>query len=220
MSSETSPAKQTVLPQRKRKRLSVKLICFLLLCIFPAYCFCAVLIHFLCYWLEIHPDTNGAVSPAQAAPLEQPVQDVLKPVLMEKYGLKDFDVKYTRPGWFIGKRRICNAGWNPAGTIRIKVVTADGKRYFEIAEDVARIKRGTPGLPQCPFVLEFDQPFGDLKTAEDWRTVFDFHNESGFVVIVIPDAVRGYDGRTEWHTDDFTPTVDPDAGNEEQEVQE
>jgi len=211
------PAEQTSPPRRKRKRPSVKLICFLLLCVFPAYCFGAVALHFLCYWLEIHTDTNGAVSPATAAPFEQPVRDALKSALTQKYGLKDFDVKYTRPGWFIGERRVCNAGWNPAGTIRVKVVTADGKRYFEIAEDVARIKRETPGLPQCPFVLEFDQPFGDLKTAEDWRTAFDFHNDSGFVIIVIPDPVRGYDGRIEWHTDDFTPTVDPDAKEEAQE---
>ena len=209
------PAEQTSSPRRKRP--SVRLICFLLLCVFPAYCFFAVAFYFLCYWLEIHPDTNGAVSPATAAPFEQPVQDALKPTLTRKYGLKDFDVKYTRPGWFIGERRICNAGWNPAGAIRIKVVTADGKRYFEIAEDVARIKRETPGLSQCPFVLEFDQPAGDLKTAEDWRTAFDFHNESGFVVIVIPDAVRGYDGQKDWHTDDFTPTVDPDAKEEVRE---
>ena len=210
-------AEQTSPPRRKRKRPSVKLICFLLLCVFPAYCFGAVALHFLCYWLEIRTDTNGAVSPATAAPFEQPVRDALKPALTQKYGLKDFDVKYTRPGWFIGERRICSAGWNPAGTIRIKVVTADGKRYFEIAEDVARIKRETPGLPQCPFVLEFDQPLGDLKTAEDWRNAFDFHNDSGFVIIVIPDPVRGYDGRIEWHTDDFTPTVDPDAKEEAQE---
>ena len=207
-------------PRKKRKCPSVKVICLLLLCVFPAYCFGAVALHFLCYWLEIHPDTNGAVSPAEAAPFEQPVRDALKPVLTEKYGLKDFDVKYTRPGWFIGERHICTMGWNPAGTIRIKVVTADGKRYFEIAEDVARIKRETPGLPQCPFVLEFDQPAGDLKTAEDWRNAYDFYNGSGFVIIVIPDAVRGYDGQKDWYTDDFTPTVDPDAGNEVQEVQE
>ena len=211
------PADQSSPPRKKRKRLPFRLICLLLLCVFPAYCFCAVAIHFLCYWLEIHTDTNGAVSPATAAPFEQPVRDALKPALMEKYGLKDFDVKYTRPGWFIGDRRICAMGWNPAGTIRIKVVTADGKRYFEIAEDVARIKRETPGLPQCPFVLEFDQPAGDLKTAEDWRTAFDFYNEPGFVVIVIPDAVRGYDGQKDWHTDDFTPTVDPDAKEEVRE---
>ena len=219
ISSETSHAlsaeqhapttEQSAPPRKKRKRLSVRLICVLLLCVFPAYCFGAVALHFLCYRLEIHADPNGAVSPATAAPFEQPVRDALKSTLMEKYGLKDFDVKYTRPGWFIGERRICNAGWNPAGTIRIKVVTADGKRYFEIAEDAARIKRETPGLPRCPFVLEFDQPAGDLKTADDWRTVFDFQNDPGFVIIVIPDAIRGYDGRIEWHTDDFTPTVDP-----------
>ena len=218
--AQAQPAEQVPPPRKKRKRLSVKLICFLLLCVFPAYCFFAVALHFLCYWLEIHPDTNGAVSPAKAASFEQPVRDALKPALTEKYGLKDFDVKYTRPGWFIGERRICSMSWNPAGAIRIKVVTADGKRYFEIAEDVARIKRGTPGLPQCPFVLEFDQPFGDLKTAEDWRNAFDFHNDSGFVIIVIPDPVRGYDGRIEWHTDDFTPTADPDEANTVQEVQE
>ena len=218
--AQAQPAEQVPPPRKKRKRPSVKLICFLLLCVFPAYCFFAVALHFLCYWLEIHPDTNGAVSPAKAASFEQPVRDALKPALTEKYGLKDFDVKYTRPGWFIGERRICSMSWNPAGAIRIKVVTADGKRYFEIAEDVARIKRETPGLPQLPFVLEFDQPFGDLKTAEDWRTAYDFYNESGFVIIVIPDAVRGYDGRIEWHTDDFTPTADPDEANTVQEVQE
>lgn len=215
--TQAQPAEQVSPHRKKRKRPSVKLICFLLLCGFPAYCFCAVALHFLCYWLEIHTDTNGAVSPATAVPFEQPVRDALKPALTQKYGLRDFDVKYTRPGWFIGDRRICNAGWNPAGAIRIKVVTADGKRYFEIAEDVARIKRETPGLPQCPFVLEFDQPAGDLKTADDWRTVFDFQNDPGFVIIVIPDAIRGYDGRIEWHTDDFTPTVDPDAENEVRE---
>lgn len=221
MKQDSAPVSSAVesAPPMNRKRPSVKLIGFLLLCVFPAYCFCAVALHFLYYWLEIHPDTNGAISPATAAPFEQPVRDTLKHALTRKYGLKDFDVKYTRPGWFIGERRVCNAGWNPAGTIRIKVVTPTGKRYFEIAEDVARIKRETPGLPQCPFVLEFDQPFGDLKTAEDWRNAFDFHNDSGFVIIVIPDAVRGYDGHIEWHTDDFTPTVDPDLDTE-QEAQE
>ena len=122
ISSETSHAlsaeqhapttEQSAPPRKKRKRLSVRLICVLLLCVFPAYCFGAVALHFLCYRLEIHADPNGAVSPAAAAPFEQPVRDALKPALTRKYGLKDFDVKYTRPGWFIGERRICNAGWN------------------------------------------------------------------------------------------------------------
>ena len=185
--NQAPPAEQSAPPRRKRKRPSVRLICILLLCVFPAYCFFAVALHFLCYWLEIHPDTNGAVSPEEAAPFEQPVRDALKPALTQEYGLKDFDVKYTRPGWFIGERRICNMGWNPAGTIRIKVVTADGKRYFEIAEDAARIKRETPGLPQCPYVLEFSYPI------------------LGIAAIVIPDAMSGYNGRKNWDIGNFSP---------------
>ena len=43
------PAEQTSPTRKKRKRPSVKLICFLLLCVFPAYCFGAVALHFLCY---------------------------------------------------------------------------------------------------------------------------------------------------------------------------
>ena len=47
--TQAPPAEQTSPTRKKRKRPSVKLICFLLLCVFPAYCFGAVALHFLCY---------------------------------------------------------------------------------------------------------------------------------------------------------------------------
>lgn len=38
---------------------------------------------------------------ARLAPLPA-ARDAIRPVLAEKYGMKEFDVKYTRPGWYAG----------------------------------------------------------------------------------------------------------------------
>ena len=133
---------------------------------------------------------------------EEKIRENVIPALLERNGLDACPVKCLPKD----------------DSARFRIEVADPSRYEAIAEDVFRLERTIHSVRMNQvYILEFDQPFGDLKTAEDWRTAYDFYNESGFVIIVIPDAVRGYDGRIEWHTDDFTPTVDPDAKEEAQE---
>ena len=208
MSDETKRAQtgdQTSLPA---KRVLSKLIFLVLLSALPVW-FCVMLpVQIIKTAYDIRVNLDGDAAPEEAARYEQAACDVIQPVLAEKYGLKEFGVKYTQPGWYAGEQRICDAGGKTERALRLKIVVPDKKHDFEIAEDISRIKRESPGLPQCPYVLEFAyRPTGEKeKTGEDKsRRLAPFH---GIAAIVIPDAVSGYNGRGEWHTDDFTPADD------------
>lgn len=197
MSSETPqtpPADRMSLPA---KRVLMKLFFLVLLSAFPVW-FCVMLpvqIIETVYDIRVNPD--GDAAPDEAARCEQAAHDAIRPVLAEKYGLKAFDAKYTRPGWYAGERRICDAGGETERALRLKLVVPQGAHLFEIAEDVARIKRETPGLPQCPYVLEFA------------------YHRNGIAAIVIPDAVSCYNGRRGWDAGGFVPADSSPATNTE-----
>ena len=203
---QAPPADRTPLPA---KRVLTKLIFLVLLSALPVW-FCVMLpVQIIKTVYDIRVNLDGDAAPDEATHYEPAARDAIRPVLEEKYGLKTFDVKYTQPGWYAGERRICDAGGKTERALRLKIVVPDEKRDFEIAEDIARIKRESPGLPQCPYVLEFAyRPTGEKeKTGEDKsRRLVPFH---GIAAIVIPDAMSGYNGRGEWHTDDFTPADAP-----------
>ena len=209
---QAPPADRTPLPA---KRVLTKLFFLVLLSAFPAW-FCVMLsVQIIKTEYDIRVNLDGDAAPDESARYEQAARDAIQPVLAEKFGLKEFDVKYTRPGWYAGKRRICDAGGRTEPALRLKIVVSDEKHNFEIAEDVARIKREMPGLPQCPYVLEFAY----LPTNETGKAGRNEHARyaprRGLVAIVIPDAVSGYNGRRKWHTDDFTPADGPLVANSE-----
>ena len=206
---QAPPEEQTALPEEQTslpsKRVLTKLFFLILLSAFPAW-FCVmvcVAVVQTVYDIRVNPD--GDAAPEEAARYEQAARDAIRPVLADKYGLKEFDAKYTRPGWYAGERRICDAGEKTERALRLKIVVPQGTHQFEIAEDVARIKRETPGLPQCPYVLEFAYMLPDQTGETDGNGPVRYAPRRGLVAIVIPDAANGYNGRWKWHTDDFTP---------------
>ena len=152
------------------------------------------------------------VSPEEAAPYESPLRGQVCPVLKEKYGLEECEVKYTRPGKCKSAPEDNVVGMldDMGGAVHFKIVSADHKRRIEIAQDIIRMKRELPGLPKCPYVLEFDQP-NSVLSSWDWKpdgaeSFDDPAARAVIAAIVIPDGERGYDGRGDWHFDDFTPT--------------
>ena len=215
MPDETKPAPpgdQNPLPA---KRVLTKLVFLVLLSAFPVW-FCVMLsVQIIETVHDIRVNRDGDAAPDESALYEQASHDAIQKVLAEKYGLKEFDVKYTRPGWYAGERRICDAVGKTERAFRLKIVVPDEKHDFEIAEEIARIKRESPGLPQCPYVLEFAYlPTNETGKAGGNEPVR-YAPRRGLVAIVIPDAVSGYNGRWEWHTDDFTPADAPLASNTE-----
>ena len=215
MQTETNHALPGGQPPLNPKRVLTKLFFLILLSAFPAW-FCVMLsVQIIQTVYDIRLNRDGDAAPEEAVRYEQAVRDAIRPVLEEKYGLKEFDVKYTRPGWYAGERRICDAGEKTERALRLKIVVPDEKRDFEIAEDVARIKRETPGLPQCPYVLEFAYLLPDRTGEANGNEPVRYAPRRGLVAIVIPDAESGYNGRWKWHTDDFTPAEGPLAANTE-----
>ena len=209
---QAPPEEQTALPAG---RVLTKLFFLILLSAFPAW-FCVMLsVQIIKTEYDIRVNLDGSAAPDESARYEQAARDAIQPVLAEKYGLKEFDEKYTRPGWYAGERRICDAGGKTERALRLKIVVPDEKRVFEIAEDVARIKRETPSLPQCPYVLEFAYLLPDQTGEADGNGPVRYAPRRGLVAIVIPDAESGYNGRWKWHTDDFTPAEGPLAANTE-----
>ena len=199
---QASSGDQATLPA---KRVLTKLVFLVLLSALPAW-FCVMLsVQIIKTVYDIRVNLDGDAAPEEAARYEQAARDAIQPVLAEKYGLKEFDAKYTRPGWYAGERRICDAGGETERALRLKIVVPDEKHDFEIAEDIARIKRETPGLPQCPYVLEFANFLPDQTGEADGNGPVRYAPRRGLAAIVIPDAVSGYNGRWKWHTDDFTP---------------
>lgn len=209
---QAPPSDRTPLPAG---RVLTKLLFLVLLSAFPVW-FCVMLpVQIIKTVYDIRVNLDGDAAPDEATRYEQAARDAIRPVLEEKYGLKAFDAKYTRPGWYAGKRRICDAGGKTERALRLKIVVPDKKHDFEIAEEIARIRRKSSGLPQCPYVLEFAyRPTGEKEeTGENKsRRLVPFH---GIAAIVIPDDESGYNGRREWHTDDFTPADAPLAANTE-----
>ena len=108
-----------------------------------------------------------------------------------------------------------------AGLSRASVINGyveDGLRKAKVAltaEDVARIKRETPGMPQCPYVLEFAYLLPDQTGEANGNWPVRYAPRRSLVAIVIPDAENGYNGRWKWHTNDFTPAEGPLAANTE-----
>ena len=195
-----------------RKRPYWKLAVFLLSLILPGY------IVFMYAWgilfalLDI--EVRDTVSAETAATYERPVSEALAPLLSEKYGLNEFDVHYTRPGQFILGHRLWNTKEDGEGAVSIEVHgVSDWTQGFELAKDIARMKREHPGLPHCLYVLSFRD--ADRKspawTPENVAEFPDHAIHGKLLRIAIPDAAHGYAGERKrlgerWHTDDFTPT--------------
>ena len=102
---------------------------------------------------------------------EQAVLNGIRSVIAKKYELTDFGIKYQD------------------GVLRVKIQTAarDARRVragqaFDIAGDIRRMRRTTPGMPSCAWVLEIDHDAPD-----------------GGMTFVLPDTVRGYEADTHWH---------------------
>jgi len=158
------------------------------------------------------------VSPEEAAPYESPLREQVCPVLTEKYGLTECEVTYTRPGKYKPgpERRFAGMLKDKGGAVYFKIASADHNRRIEIAQDIIRMKRELPCLPKCPYVLEFERPVRVLDWTSDEAKSFDDPAARAVIAgIVIPDEERGYDGRGDWHFDDFTPTP-----GEDEEAQE
>ena len=186
-------------------RVLTKLVFLVLLSALPVWFCVMVCVAIVQTECDIRVNMDGNAAPEEAARYEQAARDAIQPVLAEKYGLKEFGVKYTRPGWYAGERRICDAGEKTECALRLKIIVPDEKHIFEIAEEIARIKRETSGLPQCPFVLEFAYlPTIETEEPEEGksRRFKPFHN---IAAIVIPDAANGYNGRWKWDIGDFSP---------------
>jgi hypothetical protein len=215
-----SPAKESA-PPVNRKRLYGKFVLFILLLILPGY-FAVIFTWGILFdgILEIRVEQEGAVDPQTAAAYEQPLLDALKPLLSEKYGREEFSVIYTRPGWFIGEHRIRDAKKNEGGVIRIRLdgwADADWKDCYALAEDIARMKRDLPGMPECLYILNFRDTGNAYPkwTLENAAASGDDAIYGSLCEIAIPDAMHGYSGGNQrreekWHIDDFTPTKDPD----------
>ena len=152
------------------------------------------------------------VSPEEAAPYESPLREQVCPVLTEKYGLTVCGVTYTRPGRYISPgRRFAGMLEDRGGAVYFKIASADRERRIELAQDIIRMKRELPGLPKCPYVLEFERIPRLLDSRTDEAKHFDDPAARAVIAaIVIPDEERGYDGRGDWHFDDFTPTPGED----------
>lgn len=124
------------------------------------------------YRRDIFPPKQPAALPHPDAPkYEQPVLDLVKPAMLERYGLKEFKVKYT-------ESVLC---------IKIRTDETRGPRTgqaFAIMEDIREMRRTTPGLPTCAWMLEIDHEAMD-----------------GGMTFVLPDAKRGYKAFPEWHID-------------------
>ena len=196
-----------------RKRPYWKLAVFLLCLILPGYVVCMFAWGILCAALDI--EVSETVTPETAAAYERLVSDALAPLLSEKYGLSEFEVRYTRPGQFILGHRIWDTKKDGEGAVTIRVCgVSNWTQGFELAKDIARMKREQPGLPHCLYVLSFREDY-PAWTPENAAEFPDHAIHGELRTIAIPDAAHGYAGekndtRERWHTDDFTPTENPD----------
>ena len=204
-----------------RKRPYWKLAVFLLCLILPGYVVCMFAWGILCAALDI--EVSETVTPETAAAYEGPVREALAPMLSEKYGLSEFEVRYTRPGQFILGHRIWDTKKDGEGVVTIRMCgVSNWTQGFELAKDIARMKREQPGLPHCLYVLSFPNSVLQMDWEKEYpawtpenAAEFPDHAIHGELrQIAIPDAAHGYAGEnpydgTRWHTDDFTPTENP-----------
>ena len=209
--TQTDPAEENGQPH-ERKRPYWKLAVFLLSLIMPGFIVSMFAWGILCGLLEIM--VLDRVDAETAAAYEQPVRDALAPMMSEKYALSKFDVQYTRPGQFILGHRIWDTKEGGEGAVSIEVHGVSGwTQCFELAKDIARMKREQPGLPHCLYVLRFldaDREY-PAWTPENAAEFPDHAIHGELLKIAIPDAAHGYAGErrylgARWHTDDFTPT--------------
>jgi hypothetical protein len=196
-----------------RQRPYWKLAVFLLSLILPGYIVSMYAWGILGVGL-LGIEVRDTVSAETAAAYEEPVRDALAPLLSEKYGLGEFEVRYTRPGQFILGHRLWDTKESGEGSVTIRVYGVnDWTQGFELAKDIARMKREQPRLPHCLYVLNF---WGADREYPSWTpenaAEFPDHAIHGELIkIAIPDAAHGYAGERKsfgerWHTDDFTPT--------------
>ena len=205
-----------------RKRPYWKLAVFLLGLIMPGYIVCMFAWGMLGnVLLEI--EVRDQVDAETAAAYERPVSEALAPLLSEKYGLSEVYVHYTRPGQFVLGHRLWNTKEDGEGAVTIEVCgVRDWTQGFELAKDIARMKREQPGLPHCLYVLSFPNSVLQMDWEKEYpawtpenAAEFPDHAIHGELrQIAIPDAAHGYAGEnpydgTRWHTDDFTPTENP-----------
>ena len=199
--------------QHERKRPYWKLAVFLLSLIMPGYIVSMFAWGILGVGL-LKIEVLDRVDAETAAAYEQPVRDALAPLLSGKYGLSEFEVRYTRPGQFILGHRLWNTKKDGEGAVTIRVYgVSDWTQGFELAEDIARMKREQPGLPHCLYVLSFrgaDREY-PAWTPENAAEFPDHAIHGELIKIAIPDAAHGYAGERKnfgerWHSDDFTPT--------------
>lgn len=77
-----------------------------------------------------------------AAAYEQPVRDALAPLLSGKYGLSEFEVRYTRPGQFILGHRLWDTKEDGEGAVTIRLCgVSDWTQGFELAKDIVRMRQ-------------------------------------------------------------------------------
>jgi len=192
-----------------RKRPYWKLAVFLLCLILPGYVVCMFAWGILCAALDI--ELSETVTPETAAAYEGPVREALAPMLSEMCGLSEFEVHYARPGQFILGHRLWDTKESGEGAVTIRVCgVSNWTQGFELAKDIARMKREQPGLPHCLYVLSFREDY-PAWTPENAAEFPDHAIHGELIKIAIPDAAYGYAGERKsfgerWHTDDFTPT--------------
>ena len=149
-----------------------KCILFLCMVLFPAAYIGSCVYAQQSYRRDLFPPEQPAALPhPDAAKYEQPVLALVKPAMLERYGLQEFKVKYSGPV-------LC---------IKIKTDETRGPRVpqaFGLMEDIREMRRTTPELPTCAWMLEIDHEAMD-----------------GGMTIVLPDAERGYKAFPEWHND-------------------
>ena len=151
----------------------VKRVLFVCMLLFPVVFFTVLGTVQWIYNRKHHPPKeNTPQSPLpDASALEQSVLNGIRHEIVRKYDLKDFEVMY-RDG---------------ALRVRIRTAARDARRVragqaFDIAGDIRRMRRTTPGMPSCAWVLEIDHDAPD-----------------GGMTFVLPDTVRGYEADTLWH---------------------
>ena len=186
----------------------VKLAVFPILVVIPLAFLWAFFGGPICFITDVH--WTYLVSQEEASPYESPLRELVCPVLKEKYGLTECEVTYTRPGRYTGpERKFVGMLEDTGGAVYFRISSADHKSRIEIAQDIIRMKRELPGLPKCPYVLEFER----MPRLLDWTSDEAKSRSAASAIIaaiVIPDEERGYDGRGDWHCDDFTPTPGED----------
>ena len=150
----------------------VKRVLFVCMLLFPVVVLGCFGITQWIYGIRHPSKPDYAQSPLpDASAFEQSVLNGIRPEIIRKYDLTDFEVKYRD------------------NSLRIRIGTAarDAHRVragqaFSIMEDIRRLRRTTPGMPTCAWALEIDHDAPD-----------------GGMTFVLPDTVHGYGADSHWH---------------------